>query len=515
MSEYRDLLNYFETKKDTYWKKWLEYDNVFTKGKQGIVGLFKTTQGKKFVFKISRYVNYLVQHEFIVMKSLLSISPFCPHFCKPVGILSCGMNPKIKKEGNPFEVEEKNLINRDVMLLEYINGYKFYDFIEDKKIQEKVIFSIIKQVIVALAIAQKHNRFSHYDLHSDNIMIKSCKKNSVFLYNLGNDQVAIPTHGSFPVIIDFGFSYVKEMDNDWLWPSMGHTNVGFTSDRFDWVTDPKLFLVTVSSEIKNNKKTSNSKTFRRIVHNIFDKLPINFNSGWEDENRPSASDSVIKILKKHFEPSILFSKYDCHCFDLIQSLIILPLQKQDYSNINVEFKAFFNEFIKIETAVGNSLLSLCVLKEIVDSAREYRDDYSDLDTRDKAVEAFKNTVYSAIDQLIKFCFPKNVRFEVLFCAVLCLAKSLEGVMFDHMKKYMIEKNNNYNELPVSSIEEILGILMYNIQDSFEYDENTTIYIFDSVAKRNWTTQIKAVDLENINETASISQGPLLWSLYKS
>ena len=54
--------------------EWLEFDQTFENpGKQGLVGLLKPTKNikdnkdPKFVFKISQYINYLVQHEYTVM----------------------------------------------------------------------------------------------------------------------------------------------------------------------------------------------------------------------------------------------------------------------------------------------------------------------------------------------------------------------------------------------------------------------------------------------------------------
>jgi hypothetical protein len=450
------------------------------------------------------------------MKSLLSLSSFCPHFCKPVGILSCKVDPKIRKEGNPFEFQTTHQIYKDVMLTEYVNdARKLYSYIVSEKVKENVIYSTIKQVIIAIALAQNLKKFSHYDLHSDNIMMKTCGKDAVFLYNIGDgNQFAVPTYGSYPVIIDFGFSYVQEMNNDWLWPSMGHTNVGFMSDRFDWVADPKLFLVTVSSELKYNRGTKNAKAFRRIIKNIFSELPIDFSTGWDDEDGSTASDSVTRVLENYLEPSELFSEYECYCFDLIQSLILLPLQAQDCSNVTIEFKAFLTEFVKIEKSIGNNFYSLCVLKTIVDAAREYKDDYADPNTRARAVEAFKNMIYDTINKLVKFCRPKEVRFETMLCSLFCISKSAEGLMFKHMEKRMRKKNKEYDRMPVKSIEDILGILMYNLPDSYVYNENTMIYVFDSIAEENWSVRIRPEDLKELNETASISQGPLLWDLYK-
>ena len=46
----------------------------------------------------------------------------------------------------------------------------------------------------------------------------------------------------------------------------------FMSDRFDWVADPKLFLVTVSNEIRYKRKTKISLKLKHIVKNIFGNL---------------------------------------------------------------------------------------------------------------------------------------------------------------------------------------------------------------------------------------------------
>jgi hypothetical protein len=128
----------------------------------------------------------------------------------------------------------------------------------------KIIVFYYKTSFTAIAIAQKEKKFTHYDLHSFNVMIKKCDKDLVFLYKLDDDnQFCVPTLGYYPVIIDFGFSYISDMDDGPLWPSLAHTDVGFMSDRFDWVADPKLFLVTVLDKIKDKRNSKKSKKFKK------------------------------------------------------------------------------------------------------------------------------------------------------------------------------------------------------------------------------------------------------------
>ena len=77
-------------------------------------------------------------------------------------------------------------------------------------------------------------------------------------------QFCIPTYGYYPVIIDFGFSYIKELEGQSFWSNLNHTDIGMTTDRFDNYADPKLFLVTTSNQLKKYKYSENTKKLIKI-----------------------------------------------------------------------------------------------------------------------------------------------------------------------------------------------------------------------------------------------------------
>ena len=63
---YKNLLLQYNKNKNKNWKKWLKFLKTFDKpGKQGLVGIMKVMGYKNtsYVFKLSQYINYLVQHE--------------------------------------------------------------------------------------------------------------------------------------------------------------------------------------------------------------------------------------------------------------------------------------------------------------------------------------------------------------------------------------------------------------------------------------------------------------------
>jgi hypothetical protein len=518
------LIDYFNKNKHKPWKEWLEFEQTFDKpGKQGLVGLFKPTKEidshkkLKFVFKISQYINYLVQHEYTVMKGLNDISPYCPHFCKAVGTLLCEVDPSSRKIGNPFQITTKYPIEKEILLTEYIDkSNKLYNYIKSDKISDTVIYTSIKQVLMAIAIAQKKKQFTHYDLHSYNIMMKKCNKDVVFLYVLDEEnQFCVATHGHYPVIIDFGFSYIKDLEDGPAWPSMGHTDVGFMSDRFDPIADPKLFLVTMATEMRQMRNNKKSTKFRRIVKNIFGKLKIDWESGWDTVEEKGASDFATEMLQGHSIHSNLFDNYDHYCIDLIQSLIILPLEEQKYSNINESYQGFLKEFVKIENEIGNPFYNLYVLKGIVDVAREVRVDYLKGDPQKTAIKYFKKSVYERINCISKYCNPKDIHFERMLCSLLCLSKNIEGILYDAVESRMTEKDKEYAKMPLQTTEQIYGAIDVNMPDKYVYNEHTTVFVMNCITEDCTRLKLTPEICEEVNKTSSLGKGTFLYSVYKS
>lgn len=517
-SGFDDLIDYYNRHKHKEWNKWLTVDQIFPRpGKQGLVGLMKSKNGITYVFKLSQYINYLVQHELTVMKALNTLGPFCPHFCKGIGGILADVDSRIRKNGNPFKVKTKYPIEKEVLLMEYLpKSTKLYNYIRSDKISDNIIHSTIKQTLLAISLAQREKNFTHYDLHSNNIMMKKCSRNLVFLYVLDEqNQYCVPTHGHYPVIIDYGFSYANTLEDGPLWPSMGHTDIGFTSDRFDPIADPKLFLVTVSGEMVEKRPTKTNRKLVNMVKNIFNPLKIDWQSGWDDIKEIPASDYVLRLLSDYNEESELFNNYDHFCIDILQSLIVLPLQKQNYKSIDTTYKAFLKEFIKIEKELGNSFYCMYVLKGIVDTAREIRAEYENLSTRKEAVAYFQRSVFEIIDSVSKFCSLKNIHYERLLCALYCLSRNIEGVLYNVMISRINKKEREYRKLPVKSVEKMYAIMEVNIPDSYTFNENTVIMVMDAVNKRCDRLILNDKETEQINELNTLCRGTTLYEMLKN
>ncbi len=521
---FSELASYFEENKDKDWKEWLSFETVFDKpGKQGIVGLLKTNKcmgdNNRIVFKISQYINYLTQHELTIMNGLNSLAGYCPHFCKSLGSITCKIDPKINKHSNPFDTRHaKHTIDKEVMLCEYIDkSYKFYNYIRSvDKISEDVLYSTVKQVLMALSVSQKKKKFTHYDLHSFNVMMKRCDKDTVFLYVLDDDnQFVCPTYGHYPIIIDFGFSYIEDMEDGPLWASLAHTDVGFMSNCFDKFSDPKLFLVTVSREIKDKRGSKRSKLLRRVVKNIFNPLTIDWDCGWDDEEEKGAADYVTAMVRDYNPGSFLFDEYEHYCIDILQSLVVLPLEPQKYTDIHKSYKAFLTEWMKVESQISSHFYNLYILKGIVDSARNVRAAYTRKDTRADAVKTFRHSLHDKVNQVADFCRLDGIQYETMLCSLIVFSRCMEGVMYDVISSRMSVKESEYRKMPLQNVEQIYAAIEVNLPDNYEYNKNTTVVVLNSDKEERTSFKLPSSCIKEVNELHSMSRGSYLYNVWKN
>jgi hypothetical protein len=484
------------------WKEWLEVETIFkNKGKQGVVGIMRCVDDykTKFVFKISQYMNYLAPHEYSVMNGLMSISDFCPNYCRPIGIIQCEVDPHSRK-GDPFEVKSNHpLVKKDVLLMDYIEDSDMLsNYISTPEISNGVVKSCINQTLMALLIAQKKVEFTHYDLHSSNIMVKKCSRDLVFLYNFGKGmRKCIPSVGYYPIIIDFGFSFVNSMNGGCLWPSMSFTEIGYTSDRFDPISDFKLFLVSIARDIKDKRKGDFSRLFKKIVKKIFGRLPIDWKSGWYELEKPSAATEVMKLINEHNESSELLEEYDFLVVDLLQSLITLPLKNKGIKHMNLSCTMFSSEITKIEDAIGNSYYSLYILKEIMDAARKVREIYNSLGEEKKAVNNFKYAVMEKIDSIVNFCDLSSVSFKKLLLSIYLLSNNIEGIMYTVLNDQQLETDEMCEGLKGESI---CKKMMNKLHVEYIFNEKTTFCILDVVGEKSEYIQIEEEWIDELNNS---------------
>jgi hypothetical protein len=494
----------------------LRFKKTFSKnGKQGVVGILECKSGE-CVYKISQTINYLVHQEDVILKALNEIRDYCPHFCRGYGRMKVRVSSDFRTENNPFNTQSRHNIYNDVLLMEHVDeARKFYRYIKSENVEEEVLYSIIKQTLLGLSIAQKKKKLTHYDLHSNNILIKTCNPNSVFLYILDDGKYyAVPTYGYYPVIIDFGFGYVDDMKDGPLYGALAHTDAGFNSGYYDRFADPKLFLVTVSDEIKKHRRSKEAKSLRKLVKNIFEPLDIDWESGWDNVHGDSCSDMIYNIVKREGKHSRFFKEYGHYCIDMLQSLITVPLKKRSHGELEDIYRMIVDEYKNIELEISSVFYNLVIFKEVVNSAREVRDEYCKKDSREAAVKKFKNKVLDSISNLAKYCSPK-LNWDKLLCSLIVFSREMEGKMYDYITKQLKEKEIEYSDMNVSDIDEIYECIEINMPGHFDFDEDTEIYVWDAVNEVSKKFKPSPRFVKRINQQIPLERGKILYDCYKN
>lgn len=514
------LKQYYDTHKNEPWNTWLVFNSLFeSKGKQGIAGLFtlNTTQiSEQLVFKISQHVNYLVHHEYTIMDQLNKLAPYCPHFCQSIGYTNAPISTD-RKQKSPFKNTYKDSpLETEVLLLEHIEGKKFYKLIRDTTLENKVMFSSVKQMLLGLEMAQIDQSFVHYDLQSNNIIMRQCDPDVVFVYKFGgNNQFAVPTYGYYPVAIDFGFSYSDALQGREFWPTMGHTNYGFNSMLFDPIADPKLFLTTVSQEIDCYRSGKQVAVFKNICDNLFDTLDIDMSTGWDTRKTTSIVKNVSNILKNTTRESSIFYERFEYCIDIIQTLIRLPFKPRAYKDIHVGYIMFVKEFSKIENQIVSSYCHLYILKAMVDIAKQVKVDFMNKDTRYHALSYFKTNVIARIDKVTKFVKVSSVDFTILLTGLFCIASKLEGIYYDKYQVIKKDKQAIVNTMPIKRPGTMFGVIDINIPSEYYYTPETTVIILDSIQKKSSVLKLSRDDCDTINDSHKLSIGQQLVQIHQN
>ncbi len=302
-----------------------------TKGIQGVVGILEHRDSKQqFIFKLSLEINRSIEHENLVTLELNKIKDFCPNF---VGNLGCielpisrtyiyAYNPESSdeeessgsersdrrsrsessdsessdseyedypKEECDIFMEDREYLPTNVLFLEYVSPYSFDDFC--RYADKSLLNSLILGVLCGLGVAQKHLNFTHYDLHIDNILIKECEPEAVFMYKIDDNIFTIPTFGFFPVIIDMGLSYCNALNGTYMKTPVEHYDKGLQSTYFDKFNDVHHFLLSALYSVEYDEEEFYYLSTKMLY--FFRSVPVFRKKGWK-----SLPNSILKLAMK-------------------------------------------------------------------------------------------------------------------------------------------------------------------------------------------------------------------------
>ena len=221
---------------NTRTKQYFENMKVASSGGHASVGKSRLFDSLDVIVKKGK-VYEAVGLEFYNLLVLSDLCEYIPHFPLPYMYFTCLSNTDKDKDKDKDTIQfcEKPHVEQadiDTITEEAEDNYdeddiapKLREFIimevagtrtlKQGCTSEEECLSVILQVMFSLHIAQTHSKFTHYDLHTENIMLRNFdteNKNVWFYYKVNEINYEVPLiNNSLAMLIDFGMSHCEEL----------------------------------------------------------------------------------------------------------------------------------------------------------------------------------------------------------------------------------------------------------------------------------------------------------------
>lgn len=519
-----------ESKKGKDILKQLDKNFIFlgvfnNQGVQGLTGFIKNKKSKeKLVFKVSVELDEGIKHENLITKELNKIRPFCPHFVGNLGMINIPVSNDFIDDPDNYSLFtiSTDSFPCDVLFMEYVSGITFHKICKYMYSHKSLIISLLCQQLLSIQIAQNHIKFNHADLHTDNVLIREIDSNSLFLYRVstktGIKTYLLPTYGFYPVIIDMGSSYCKEVEGKPMYTTIDNYQNGLQPVIYDPINDVSHLLISTLYYL-SDKAYVYDFLRTRILH-TFRHIPIIDDRGW----KKLPHNFMKKILGKidddckdlSDEYKVWFSKSG-DIIDCLNTLIILPWVKKERTDFTDVMKPFIEQLqliYDIKNLPNKGTIFIYILRKICSLVNKYRSVYCD--TPEYAIEQFKTEwtteVKLILDNNVKN-IPKNIDFETLFVFAIQIADRLSANYYNYIQDNLSNINNWYEKTIIKEPTDAVDLLLKNATPCFKVKKTDTVYLWDSINKNKRVFVIGDVltdeDVDVLNDASIKNKGDVL------
>ena len=272
---------------------------------------------------------------------------------------------KIKKL-NTKEITKLELNKKNIFIMnEQIIGESMKQFISDKNISVNEWLDIFIQLLISLEVGQRDIKFTHFDLHLDNILIT---KDKVIPYevNFDNYTYSINNTEYKPVIIDFGMSSI----------TINGIQSGHINSTLYTLFGIGPFMVSGRDMHNNLRKTFiiGNKEINNVIRDIYTKFyEINedIDLFFEKENGNKLKKMDDKYAKSGTTNNKISSKTPLMLINWLLTNYkshITTLTKKERSNyINLEYCNYvekYDTFFSIEEKISDNIehIKKCISK---------------------------------------------------------------------------------------------------------------------------------------------------------
>lgn len=309
------------------------YVKTVSKRPEGDIYLFRDTSTSpncQIVVKTRHTCKECLYYEFLVGMELNKLD--CPHIVKTLGFY-----------------QKQNI---GILLLEYLEGITLEDIFSYKSVNTSV--SVCLQLLSVLQQINRLTKFTHYDLHEDNVILIESPEPISYRYFLNNSYITI--HSNYLIkILDFGAAYIDGIDQQWVELNNLSIYNGMVPSVYDDMYDMATVLGTLFRVLSSIKTLPVVKPLMKLF------AINNFNiTGSIIRTRGSVGSTLSGRQLTHWD--FLYS----HIFTPLEKVIHENFYKKFYINKNytsdcniMEFKSdLHNYFANFLTESSDNLFNL-------------------------------------------------------------------------------------------------------------------------------------------------------------
>lgn len=509
--------------------KQMEYVSVFdTKGVQGLTGIlnFKKTKDQ-VVFKVSFDIDFSLEHEFDVLNRINTIRTFCPHFVGTYGMSCLPISNKFisshcqdsddeedyeddgeDEENNEEEKEDDedcdcdecnrkkmslfdpdpNYLPSNILFLDYVSDISYYKVL--KFGHKNIINSQILMLMCALEISQQTINFTHYDLHLDNILIKTCDENLYHIYIIQNKKYLVPTNGFYPVLIDMGNSFVDTLNGKPITSTLMNYQNGLQPNVYDKLNDVHHLLMSTFDYLEYRSPQWYSMCYR-LMHE-FRHVPIIRGKGWK-KLPVDVSEEFMSYIKENIKDTTILKDYEYNLLDIISYVVDLPIENCQEFNKNEFDDALYSFFIEVSKLDIEDLVHnfepLFIIKDLVMTINK--------NINNQNIKSVESQFKMNINFLItKSNYPKSFDFPKVFNAVKLIKKNLPYLLNKYIKDNNKFIKSKYEQLKIKSPIDVFKILKQNLSQRYYFNEKTSFLVINADNQQQYPLYIDNVSILN-------------------
>ena len=469
------------------------------------------------VFKLSVEMNRSVEHEYMVLHKLNTLRKYCPNFVATLGLLNGFVCRSFFEAKDPvtiknvFEVKQ-NAVQTNYLLIEYVSDITFKHIC--RYADKATVTGTILSVLCALQIAQNKFNFTHYDLHSDNILMRKVEEDSYFAYVINGQVILYPTGGWYPVMIDMGSSYISGIHENTNRTSISHYHRGLQSTEFDPLGDVHHFVLSALSRLEKADDTQSEdfcRHFRTMAGHLmhfFRQANIWRHKGWKQlpyniiflfneavlKAKPQTCTFYAELQTSVVETIALGVKlpWQPMTSDLMHQLLVYYYGKQVDKQVEplqlllklaVEDVCHFLSVLDEDPLTKSDIIVMFTLRALVEHACMIKE----LSTVSFTIPKDVLTQFKQVTHTMYPHYSYKLDFNRSFRGASCLCLLMRHMLYVFNQPNVKLMKEWYHNIEIKSALQVAQFIQQNTAIRYEWNKNTVLYIWDSDKEQQVTT----------------------------